>query len=176
MTQTSSSRKTRFIAESASMLLLALALSYLESLIPITTLIPLPGFKPGFANIVIIVAFYRLSHFAAALISVSRVAISSLLFSGVTTLAFSLSGAALSFIVLLICSKLFKDKIGFVGLSVLMALFHKNGQLLCAAAVIGNSSLLYYFPALGIAALLCGCITGAVLTAIPNKIYFGKVS
>ncbi len=157
------------------MLLLALALSYVESLIPIASLIPLPGFKPGFANIVIVIAFFRLSPGAAALISAARVIISSLLFSGITTLMFSLSGAFLSFAVLAVGSKLFEGKIGFIGLSVLMAAFHNIGQLLCAVAVMGNSSLLYYFPALGLAALVCGCITGVVLTVIPNKVYSGKV-
>ena len=175
MTQTSSSRRIRFIAECSSMLLLALALSYVETLIPIATLIPLPGFKPGFANIVIVIAFFRLSPYAAALISVVRVVISSLLFSGITTLMFSLSGAVLSFAVLAIFAKLLEGKIGFIGLSVLMATFHNIGQLLCAVAVMGNSSLLYYFPALGLAALVCGCITGVVLTVIPNKVYSGKV-
>ena len=175
MAQSSSSRKIRLIAECSSLLLLALALSYLESVIPIASLVPLPGFKPGFANIVIIIAFYRLSPYAAALISVCRVVISSLLFSGVTTLLFSLSGAVLSFAVLLICAKLFNGKTGFVGISVIMALFHNIGQLLCAVAVMGNSSLLYYFPALCLAALICGCITGAILTFIPLKIYTRKV-
>ena len=175
MAQTSSSRKIRFIAECASMLLLALALSYVESLIPIASLVPLPGFKPGFANIVIVIAFYRLSPYAAAFISLCRVVISSLLFSGVTTLLFSLSGAILSFAILIVCSKLLNCKIGFIGLSVLMALFHNIGQLLCAVAVMGNSSLLYYFPALSFAALICGCITGVILTFIPDKIYSGRI-
>ena len=62
-----------------------------------------------------------------------------------------------------------------IGLSVLMAAFHNIGQLLCAVVVMGNSSLLYYFPALGLAGLVCGCITGVVLTVIPNKVYSGKV-
>ena len=157
------------------MLLLSLALSYVESLIPIASLVPLPGFKPGFANIVIVIAFYRLSPYAAAFISVCRVVISSLMFSAVTTLLFSLSGALLSFAALLACAKLLNGKIGFIGLSVLMALFHNIGQLACALAVMGNSSLIYYFPALSLAALICGCITGAILTFIPNKIYSGRV-
>ena len=157
------------------MLLLALALSYVESVIPIASLVPLPGFKPGFANIVFVIAFFRISPYASAMISVCRVLISSVLFSGITTMLFSLSGAILSFAVLLICAKVFSGKIGFIGLSVLMALFHNTGQLLCAAAVMGNSSLFYYFPALSLAALICGGITGLILIFIPDKIYTRKV-
>ena len=174
MAQTSSSRKTRFIADSAVLLLIALALSYLETVIPITHAVPIPGFKLGFANIALIVAYFRVSPYSAALISAVRVVISSLLFSGVTTLMFSLSGAALSFVALVITSRLLRDRVSFIGISCVMALFHNVGQLLCCAAVMRSLDVFYYFPALGVSAVICGAITGIILTAVPDKVYLRK--
>ncbi len=174
MAQTSSSRKTRFIAECASLLLAALALSYLESLIPITYLVPLPGFKLGFANIAVIIAFYRISPYAAILISFTRVVISSLLFSGVTTLLFSLSGAAASLLILIIIYCTIGRKISFIGLSVIMALFHNVGQIICASFVMHSTSIGYYFPILATASLICGTLTGIVLISLPESFYSGK--
>ncbi len=174
-TPTSSSRRIRTVAETASLLVAALALSYLESLIPLASLVPLPGFKPGFANIIIIIAYYRLSPYVAGSVQLGRIVISSLLFSGITTIFYSLSGAVLSFAALLIADRALKDKIGFIGLSVLCALFHNVGQLICAAFMMGSSSVLYYFPALGISSVICGCLTGIVLCVLPTGIYSGKV-
>ena len=174
MKQISPSRKTAFVAECSALLIASLALSYLEAVLPVSAVIPFPGFKPGLANVAVIIAFFRISPYAAAVISAARCFISSILFSGVTTLMFSLSGAALSFTVLLVLSLIFKDKISFIGLSVTMAFFHNVGQLICAGLVMHTASVFYYFPVLTAAALIFGVLTGVILSALPNKIYSSK--
>ena len=169
----SSSRKALFVAESAALLVAALALSYVESLIPLS-FVPLPGFKLGLANIVTVIVFFRLSPLAAALISISRVVITSLLFTGVSSLMFALSGAVLSFIILIVLSFLLKDKISFIGISVVMALFHNAGQLIAASFLMKSAAVFTYFPALCLSSLICGCITGAILCAMPDAVTSGK--
>ena len=172
---TSSSRKTRQIAEASLLLVTALVLSYIESLIPTSSLIPIPGFKLGLANIAIIIAFYRLSPLWAGIISLLRILISSFLFSGITTFLFSLSGAICAFTVLLLMSLIFRSKIGFVGISVLMALSHNFGQLICSSFVLHSKSVFHYFPALTAAALICGGVTGVIMSLLPKNVYSRKV-
>ncbi|MBR6916822.1 MAG: Gx transporter family protein [Clostridia bacterium] len=174
MKLTSSSVRTRYVAECASLFLLSLALTYLETLIPFASFMPLPGFKPGLANIVVVAAFFRLSPAASFVISLSKVAISGILFWGITTTAFSACGALLSFITLCVLTKVFGSKIGFIGLSVSMALAHNIGQLACAALLMSNASVFSYFPALSAASLIFGSLTGAVLSSLPERIYLRK--
>ena len=51
---------------------LALALSYMENLFPLTVAIPLPGVKLGLANIVTVFALYALGTAPAFLILIAR--------------------------------------------------------------------------------------------------------
>ena len=155
--------------------MVSLALSYLEAVIPIPT--PgLPGFKIGLANIALVVAFYRLNPASALIIAALRCVISSLLFSGVTSLIFSLSGAASALIILLALSFTLKNKIGFIGLSIAMALFHNLGQLASAFIVMKSTAAIYYLPHLIIAALLFGGVNGIILTYLPDRIYSRKAT
>ncbi|MBR0303109.1 MAG: Gx transporter family protein [Clostridia bacterium] len=173
-TPTSSRLDARKIADGAVLLVVALALSYVEYLIPVTWLIPLPGFKIGLANVAVAVAFFRCGPLCAATVSALRIVISSLLFSGVTTLLFSFAGGALSFIVLCLIAYTLKERVSFFGICIPMAFAHNAGQLLCAMAVVKSSAVIYYFPALAAASLLYGALTGLILNALPRQIFLKK--
>jgi|GEM_PF-1926965 len=176
ITPTSSSRRIKTVAECAALLIAALALSYLESLIPLAYLFPIPGFKLGFANLAVIIAFYRISYSAGAAVSAAKVLLTSLLFTGVTSFIFSFSGALFAFAVLLISNVIFKNKIGFIGISVLMAAAHNFGQMIAASFLMSTKTVYYYFPFLITAALICGIITGIILICLPDSIYKRKVT
>lgn len=172
---TLSSRRIKFVAESAALLTAALALSYLEVLIPVP--FPwLPGFKIGLANIAVVIAFYRLSPMASLAIAVLKSVITSLLFSGVTSLAFSLTGTVAAYLILLLLSTTLRGRIGFVGLSISMALFHNLGQLVAAVVVMKSTAALYYLPHLIAAALIFGAFCGIILTFLPGRIYTRKAT
>ena len=175
MTPISSSRKTSFVARSAILLAVTLILSYIETLIPLSSFIPLPGFKLGLANVAVVIAYFAVSPYAAAAISLLRVIISSLLFSGVTTLIFSLFGAVLSFAVLILLTHIKRPKTGFLGLSVSMAFAHNMGQFEGSVIVMKSLSILWYYPALAIAAVICGALTGTILSVLPDRLYTRKV-
>lgn len=172
---TLSSRKSALVARSAVLLAVSLILSYIETLIPVSRAVPIPGFKLGLANIAIIIAYYSLSPVAAASISLLKAVITSLLFSGVTSLIFSLLGAAFSFAVLILISHVERPRFGFWGLSVAMALAHNTGQLFGSVIVMKSFSILWYYPALAVAAVICGSLTGAVLSLLPERLYKRKV-
>ena len=72
---------TRRLALSAMLAALALIFSYVEALIPIP--VPVPGIKLGIANLVIVMAIYKLGFRYAFVINCVRIVIAGLLFSGV---------------------------------------------------------------------------------------------
>ena len=74
---------------------LSLLLSYVEVLMP-PLYAAVPGIKLGLPNMAILYLLYSTDVRYAALVSLTRVAISSLLFGNVMSLSYSLAGALLS--------------------------------------------------------------------------------
>lgn len=74
---------------------LALALGYLEHLLPLQLLVPLPGIKLGLSNIVTLFALIALGKRYAFSILLARCLLQGMLFGSVPSLAFSLSGGIL---------------------------------------------------------------------------------
>ena len=70
-TPRNSDRRTRLLAISAMFAALALIFSYIEVLIPIP--VPVPGIKLGLANLVIIIALYRMGFRYAFTINMVRI-------------------------------------------------------------------------------------------------------
>lgn len=155
-------KHTRLICLCAVFTATAMMLSYLESLLPLTPLIPLPGFKLGLANTVTVLVFALVSGRAAATVSALRILLMGLLFGSAVSLFFSAAGGLLSFLALLLAGRLLR-KCSFLGVSVLCAAAHNIGQLLAAVCLFGFEIFLSYLPVLLLAALLSGILTGILL-------------
>lgn len=145
------------LARYALLVALAMALSWLESMIPLPGL--LPGMKVGLANLVVVFALYRMSPGDAASISLVRVLLTSAAFGSAYSFAYSLVGAALSLAVMAGLKKL--DQFSIVGVSAAGGVCHNIGQLLVAAAVLETVRLGWYLPVL----LASGTLTGAAIGA-----------
>lgn len=152
----------KHIAYLGLLLTLALILSYVESLIPI--FVSIPGVKLGLANLVVLICLYAYPTKYAFLLSGMRVILAGLLFGSMFSILYSLAGAFLSLVVMLLAKKLFK--LGILGVSILGGVFHNVGQLLVAIAVVSNYRIGYLFPYL----LLSGILTGAIIGFIANMI------
>lgn len=150
--------KTKRLALLGMLCALAMALSFLESLIP--PFIPVPGVKPGFSNIV---TMLLLSAFGApyALAVTLFKAVFALITRGVTAFFMSLCGGIFSLAVMVILFKLLKKHIGYIGIGVLCAVAHNLGQLTVATVILGDS-ILNITPLLLISGVICGIITGTV--------------
>ena len=94
------------------MIALAFAFSYLESLIPFN--FGIPGIKLGIANLVVIVALYTMNAKDALFISIIRILLSGLAFSGPFAMIYSLIGGLLSFLVMFAAKK--SNKLSPIGL------------------------------------------------------------
>ena len=69
---------------------LALIFSYVETLIPFQ--IGIPGVKLGLANLIVVVALYKMGGKDAMLLSVTRIVLSGFIFASLFSILYSLAG------------------------------------------------------------------------------------
>lgn len=148
------------------MIALAFAFSYLESLIPFN--FGIPGIKLGIANLVVIVALYTMNAKDALFISIIRILLSGLAFSGPFAMIYSLIGGLLSFLVMFVAKK--SNKFSPIGVSALGGIVHNFGQILVAAVVMRTYRIIYYFPILMIVGLVTGILNGIIADIIIKRI------
>lgn len=146
--------------------LVALGLSYLESLIPPLTAVP--GIKIGLANIAVIFTLYKFNFKSASTVSLMRVFISFLLFGSVLSLAYSFAGALVSIIVMAIMKR--SEKFSTVGVSVAGAISHNAAQIITAAVILGTSEIIFYLPVLVISAVISGIFIGVAGAVLVSKV------
>ena len=137
------------------LLALALIMSYIETLIPMP--LPVPAMKLGLPNLIIVLILYKFGAGYAILINVMRIIISGFAFGGLSAVLFSLSGAAFSFLAMLLLKKL--NIFSISGVSIAGGVFHNAGQLLVAALMVKTSQVVYFIPPL----MVMGCITGLAI-------------
>ena len=145
----------------ARMAALALGLTVLEAAIPS----PLPGVKPGLANIITLIVLTRYGWRAAAWVTLLRVVAGGLLLGSFLTPGFflSLSGALCSLLILAVSQHLPQRWFGPVTHSILGAFAHIAGQLLLVYFwLIPHVGLLYLVPIFAAAALLFGTVNGLI--------------
>ena len=158
--------KAKKVAVAAILASLALIFSYIEFLIPIS--LGAPGIKLGIANIVILVAIYKLGWKYALPVNIVRVALAALLFGSVFSALYSLAGALLSFLVMSLLKK--TDKFSIVGVSMAGGVAHNIGQLIVACLAMETTDVLYYYPVLLISGLITGIGIGILGTMIINRL------
>lgn len=147
-------RKISFLALSVS---LAMIFSYVEAMLP-PVYIAVPGIKMGLANIVVVAVLYKFSIKEAAIISLLRVVLSSLLFGSTLTMTYSFAGAVLSLIVMWI----FKNAKIFsvLGVSILGGISHNIGQIAVAVFLFDRIEIWYYLAVLALTGTLSGIFVG----------------
>ncbi len=149
----------------ARLVLLALGLSLLDAAIPS----PLPGVKPGFANIVVLLALLRYGWRVAAWVSLVRVLAVSLLLGSFLAPGFwlALGGALASLAALALVRGLPRRWFGPVSLSVPAALAHTAGQLGIAWAwLLPSAGVLSLAPVFSLSALASGTLNGLIVARL----------
>lgn len=149
------------------MIALAFIFSYLDTLVPIN--IGIPGVKPGFANIVVLSALYLYDKKDALIISVIRIVLAGVVFSGTYAMLYSLAGGLLSYLAMIIAVRV--KKLSVIGVSVIGAIFHNLGQIIVAAFVTETYHIAYYFPVLIVSAVITGVLIGTLSGIIIKRIY-----
>ena len=145
------------VARYALLIALAMALSWLESLVPLS--MAAPGMKLGLTNIVVVFALYRISLRDAAVLSLVRVLLVSMTFGNAYSFAYSLAGAVLSLTVMAVLKR--TGKFSILGVSIAGGVGHNLGQIAVAMAALGTGRLAWYLPALLVSGTLAGAAVGA---------------
>ena len=119
---------------------LALIFSYVESLIPFH--IGIPGVKLGLANLIVVVALYKMGTEEAYALSVARIVLSGFLFANLFSIIYSLAGGVM----------------------------HNVGQLLIAMLIVETFSVSYYLPVLLVAGAITGLVIGILAEAMLKRL------
>ena len=144
---------------------LAIGLTLAEAAIPS----PLPGVKPGLANIVILLVLLQYGWRSAAWVSGLRVLAGGILLGSLFAPGFWLSaaGALASLTVLAVARHLPSRHFGPVSLSVLAAFGHIGGQVALAGLwLLPGAALLKLLPVFAAAALIFGAVNGVIVARV----------
>lgn len=157
-------RKSKFTTQHLTRLALlasaSVVLGYIEGLI--CALMPLPpGIKLGLANTVVLYSIYTIGVGGSVMLIILKVILTGFM-SGNLAAAFlySMGGAVLSLIAMLLVRKLSRDSVSIVGVSVVGAVFHNVGQILVASLLLQTPGLMFYVFVLMISAVVTGTLTG----------------
>ncbi len=163
--------RTKKLALSAILAALAMILSYVEAMVPMP--VPIPGIKLGLANLVILLAIYRLGFKYALAINCIRIFVTGLLFTGVFGILYSLAGGLLSLLVMYL---LYRTEIfSMVGVSMAGGVAHNLGQLLTACLIMSNIRLMSYFAVLLFAGMGSGILMGIAAWLVCQRLPHLKI-
>ncbi|MBQ7327324.1 MAG: Gx transporter family protein [Clostridia bacterium] len=157
---------TKRLVTLSALIAVAMILSYIESMIP--AFVAVPGVKVGLSNIATVFALYALGWPYAIIVSVIRVLLSALLFGNAVSLIYSLSGAALALLSMILLKKL--DKLSSVGISVVGGVCHNIGQVIAACLVMETAAISFYIIPLTISGTIAGIVIGLVAGNLVERV------
>ena len=157
---------TKKMTQLALAISLAMILSFIERRIP--AFVAVPGVKVGLANIAVIFMLYKFGVKEAITVSVIRVILVALLFGSVVSLFYSISGALLSFAVMLTLKKLTPLK--EVTVSVAGGVMHNVGQIIAASIMLETNVVAYYLPFLILSGTIAGIVVGLAAALLIKRI------
>lgn len=145
---------------------LSMILSYFESLVP--PLMAVPGVKVGLPNLVMVFMLYKIGWKETAIVSILRVILVGILFGTPLSMIYSLVGATLSLIGMILLKK--TNLFAPVTVSVVGGILHNVGQIATACFVMDTAQIAYYLPVLLISGTAAGVIIGIVAALILKRL------
>ena len=127
-----------------------------------------PGVKLGLANAVVFLLFIKGNIKEGILINLARILLSGFLFSGVFSLIYSLSAAAVSCFAVIIIKR-FKC-FSAAGLSIIGATLHNLVQILVCAFVYKSVAVFTYLPILCALGAVTGLLTGFSVLLLEKRL------
>ena len=168
------SLKIRRMVLTAFLFAVVLVLAVVENELQIP--VPVPGIKLGLSNIVVMYSLFFVEKKEALLLAVLK-ALFVFLTRGAVASLLSLCGGLLSISVMILFLLIFKERISYLMISILGAVFHNVGQMIAVSILYTNLFLWAYFPALLISGIVAGAATSTLLkVTLPalKKLGFSK--
>ena len=156
-------KKVAFLGMSIA---LAMILSFVESQIP--ALVAIPGIKVGLPNLVMVFLLYRIGWKETVTVSIIRIILVSILFGNVQTLSFSIAGALLSLLAMILLKKL--NWFSCITVSVVGGICHNIGQIIAACIWTQTAEVAFYLPVLLISGIVAGAVIGIVAGMIVKRL------
>ena len=160
---------TEKIAKCGVFAAIAIVISSLERLIPLQAVVPLPGIKLGLSNCVILFVLIQFGFLSALSVLLIKCTVTSVLFSGISSLVFSLSGGFLALCGMYLLLQ-FKKLFSVYGISVCGAALHNIGQVAAAAVMLGSIYIFEYLPVMLYITIITGMITGGISDIIGRRL------
>ena len=158
--------KTKKVAFLGMCIALSMILSFVESQIP--PLMAVPGVKMGLPNIVMVFMLYKIGAKDTAIVSILRVILVGILFGTPLSMIYSLAGAALSLIGMILLKK--TNLFAPVTVSVAGGILHNIGQIATACLVMETAQIAYYLPVLFISGTIAGVLIGLCAAMILKRL------
>ena len=158
--------KSKKIAYLGLFTALAMILSFVESQIP--ALVAIPGIKVGLPNIALVFVLYRLGAKEALGISFVRVFLVSLLFGNLQIFTFSLAGAMLSMLGMILLKK--TGWFSVITVSIMGGILHNVGQIVAACLWTQTAEVALYLPVLLVSGFLTGGLIGLAAGLVTKRL------
>ncbi len=133
-------------------------------------IVPIPGIKPGLANVITLIALFELGPADALVILLLRIGMGSMFSGRIMAMVYSLAGGLLCYLVTLFLKKIVsRSQIWVCG--VIGAIFHNVGQIAVAILITQTPALLSYLPILTVSAIITGAFTGGIATFTSKRMH-----
>jgi heptaprenyl diphosphate synthase len=94
--------------------------------------------------------------------------LASIIFGGMSSLIYSLSGAFFALIIMILLKTGYKKTFSLVGISMGGAAAHNSGQIIAASLMMKNTAVFAYLPVL----LFTGIATGLITAIISMNLFY----
>lgn len=132
----------------------------------------IPGIKIGLANIIVLHSIYN-CNFKFSLLEVTlKIIITSLIFGSITSFIIGGTSSLISFLVMYIVHRKFKDKLSIVTISIIGGFIHINTQLIITKFIYKLGNEVYMYGSLLIIISLVTSIVIGILAKKLNNIKF----
>jgi heptaprenyl diphosphate synthase len=145
---------------------MGLALSIIESFIPVPFI--MPGAKLGLSNIVILITLVLFGFKEALIVGILKSIAFVLSTGSVSSLIYSLLGSVFSCLIMYFVYKYFSNIFSLIGVSIFGAVAHNVSQVAVASLIMNNFKVFSYLPPLLPVSLLTGYFVGL------SSIYINK--
>lgn len=119
-----------------------------------------PGAKLGLANLITIISIFTLRKRDSFILVWMRLILTTLLGGTLSTFLYSMSGAILSYLGMLVMKGLGPKRVSIIGISATGGFLHNVGQLLMASFIAQSWPVMMYLPILSFLGILSGLAIG----------------
>ena len=165
--------KTRKLTTLGLLTAIALTIFMLEAQIP--ALVPLPGVKPGLANIVTVFTVFVLGPREGIGVLFARIFLGAVFAGNFSTIFYSAAGGACAILVTIGLRRILKRHQLWVA-GCFGAIAHSIGQMAMAITLLATPGLIAYLPVMIIASIISGTFTGFCAQFLVNRGNLWKIT